>query len=148
MMGGTRSEVVQPLLAGTGIHYYPFPGEVVGHPSVLAGSTDAIVESARQMAAMNEVDGLDLLAYRFQGDAPDLIRRVGREVAPKPVVVTGSIDRPKRIAAVIKAGVAGFTAGTAALNGIFPARSSALSDQLAYLVPPSILSLSRATLAR
>jgi DNA-binding NarL/FixJ family response regulator len=134
LMGGTRPEVVLPVLAGTGIRYYPFPGEVVGHPSVLAGNADAIVESARQLAAMDGVYGLDLLAYRFQGDAPDLISRVCREVAPKPVVVAGSIDRPERIAAVLEAGAAGFTVGTAALDGIFPARSSALSDQLAFLV--------------
>jgi 4-hydroxythreonine-4-phosphate dehydrogenase len=134
LMGGTRPEMVLPVLAGTGIRYYPFPGQVVSYPSVLVGTTDAVVESARQLAAMDGVYGLDLLAYRFQGDVPDLIGQVCRAVAPKPVMVAGSIDRPERIAAVIVAGAAGFTVGTAALDGIFPARSSALSDQLAFLV--------------
>ncbi len=134
LMGGTRPEMVLPVLAGTGIRYYPFPGHVVSYPSVLVGTADAIVESARRLAAMDGVHGLDLLAYRFQGDVPDLIGQVCRAVAPKPVMVAGSIDRPERIAAVIAAGAAGFTVGTAALDGIFPARSSALSDQLAYLV--------------
>jgi DNA-binding NarL/FixJ family response regulator len=134
LMGGTRPEMVLPVLAGTGIRYYPFPGQVVSYPSVLVGTADAIVESARQLAAMDGVHGLDLLAYRFQGDVPDLIGQVCRAVVPKPVMVAGSIDRPERIAAVIAAGAAGFTVGTAALDGIFPARSSALSDQLAYLV--------------
>lgn len=134
LMGGTRPPVVLPVLAGTGIRYYPFPGEVVGHPNVLAGSTDAIVESACRLAAMDGIHDLDLLAYRFQGDVPGLIGRVCRAVATKPVVVAGSIDRPERIAAVIKAGAAGFTVGTAALDGIIPARSSALADQLAFIV--------------
>jgi hypothetical protein len=134
LMGGTRPQVVLPILAGTGIRYYPFPGKVAGHPSALVGTTDAIVESARQLAAMEGVHGLDLLAYRFQGDVPDLISRVCRAVATKPVVVAGSIDRPERIAAVIAARAAGFTVGTAALDGVFPARSSALTDQLAFLV--------------
>jgi NAD(P)H-dependent flavin oxidoreductase YrpB (nitropropane dioxygenase family) len=134
LMGGTRPQVVLPVLAGTGIRYYPFPGQVMGHPSVLAGSTDAIVESACRLAAMEGVDGLDLLAYRSGGDVPDLISRVCRAVATKPVVVAGSIDRPTRIAAVIAAGAAGFTVGTAALDGVFPARSAALADQLAFLV--------------
>jgi 4-hydroxythreonine-4-phosphate dehydrogenase len=134
LMGGTRPEMVLPVLAGTGIRYYPFPGQVVSYPSVLVGTADAVVESARHLAAMDGVYGLDLLAYRFQGDVPDLIGQVCRAVAPKPVMVAGSIDRPERIAAVIAAGAAGFTVGTAALDGIFPARSSALSDQLAFLV--------------
>jgi len=134
LMGGTRPEVVLPVLAGTGIRYYPFPGEVVGHPSVLVGPTDAIVASARRLAAMEGVHGLDLLAYRFQGNVPDLIGRVCRAVATKPVVVAGSIDRPELIAAVIEAGAAGFTVGTAALDGVFPARSPALADQLAFIV--------------
>ena len=37
LMGGTRPHMVLPILAGTGIRYYPFPGEVVGHPSALKG---------------------------------------------------------------------------------------------------------------
>ena len=134
LMGGTCPQVVLPVLAGTGIRYYPFPGKVVGHPSVLTGRPDAIVASARRLAAMDGVHGLDLLAYRFPGDGPDLIGRVCRAVAPKPVVVAGSIDRPERIAAVIAAGAAGFTVGTAALDGVFPACSTALADQLAFIV--------------
>jgi 4-hydroxythreonine-4-phosphate dehydrogenase len=134
LMGGTRPQVVLPVLAGTGIRYYPFPGEIVGHPSALAGTTDAIVESACRLAAMEGVHGLDLLAYRFRGDIPDLIGRVCRAVATKPVVVAGSIDRPERIAAVIQAGAAGFTVGTAALDGAFPGRSTHLTDQLAFIV--------------
>ncbi len=133
-MGGTRPQVILPVLAGTGIRYYPFPGEVVGHPSVLAGTTDAIVGSACRLAAMEGVHGLDFLAYRFRGDVPDLIGRVCRAVATKPVVVAGSIDRPERIAAVTQAGAAGFTVGTAALDGAFPARSTQFADQLAFIV--------------
>jgi hypothetical protein len=37
-------------------------------------------------------------------------------------------------AAVIQAGAAGFTLGTAALDGAFPARSTHLTDQLAFIV--------------
>jgi hypothetical protein len=133
LMGGTRPPVVLPILAGTGIRYYPFSGEIVGHPSVLTGTADTIVESACRLASLDGVHGLDLLAYRFQGDVPDLIDRVCRAVAPKPVVVAGSIDRLERIAAVIAAGAAGFTIGTAALDGAFPARSTRLVDQLTFI---------------
>src|SRR5918995_1817821 len=130
LMGGTRPHMVLPILVGTRIRYYPFPGEVVGHPSVLAGTTETIVKIACRLVAMDGVYGLDLLAYRFQGDVPDLIRQVCRAAATKPVVVAGSVDRPERIAALIDAGAAGFTVGTAALDGAFPARSPKLEDQL------------------
>jgi hypothetical protein len=141
LMGGTRPGVVLPTLAGTGIRYYPFPGKVVGHPSVLEGTLDMIVESARMLAEHDGVHGVDLLAYRFKGDVPGLIRRVRDAVAGKPVVVAGSIDRSERIAAVLEAGAAGFTVGTAALDGVFPGRSAGLGDQLTFILeqlPPTL----------
>ncbi len=38
LLGGTRPDAVLPIIAGTPIRYCPFPGRVVGHPSVLSGS--------------------------------------------------------------------------------------------------------------
>ena len=38
LLGGTHAEDVLPLLEGTPIRYYPFPGRIVGHPSILEGS--------------------------------------------------------------------------------------------------------------
>jgi hypothetical protein len=134
LMGGTRPDVVLPILSGTGIRYYPFPGKVIGHPSVLEGTPDAIVESTRMLAEHDGVHGVDLLAYRFKGDVPGLIRRVRDAAAGKPVVAAGSIDRPERIATVLEAGAAGFTVGTAALDGVFPGRSAGLADQLAFIL--------------
>jgi hypothetical protein len=146
LMGGTRPDVVLPILAGTGIRYYPFPGKVVGHPSVLEGTLDTIAESARMLTEHKGVHGVDLLAYRFRGDAPSLIRRVRDAVAGKPVVVAGSIDRPERITTVMDAGAAGFTIGTAALEGLFPARSTGLADQLAFILDQLSPALGRAPL--
>lgn len=129
LMGGTRPEVVLPVIAGTPIRYYPFAGEIVGHPSVLAGGIEEIVASARRLLAHDGVHGLDLLAYRFVGDVPELIRRVVMVAGDKPVIVAGSIDRPARIMEAIAAGATGFTVGTAALDGIFPG-SPGLGGQL------------------
>lgn len=129
LMGGTRPEVVLPLLRGTPIRYYPFPGAVTGHPSVLGGSIADIVASAQRMAALEGVHGLDLLAYRFAGDVPALIQRVCAAV-DKPVVVAGSIDRAERIEAAVAGCAAGLTVGTAALDGVFPARAPGLTAQL------------------
>ncbi|MDH0863331.1 4-hydroxythreonine-4-phosphate dehydrogenase PdxA [Mitsuaria sp. GD03876] len=129
LMGGTRPEAVLPILRGTAIRYYPFPGRVTGHPSVLEGDLDEIVASARRIAALDGVAGLDLLAYRFRGDVPALIDAVCAAV-DKPVVVAGSIDRRERLETVARSRAAGFTVGTAALDGVFPARRSGLTGQL------------------
>jgi mannose-6-phosphate isomerase-like protein (cupin superfamily) len=132
LLGGTRPEVVLPVVAHTGVRYYPFVGRIEGHPSRLTGSPAEIVESAKRLAAMDGVHGLDLLAYRFDGYAPALISAVCAAVG-KPVVVAGSIDRVERIAAAVHGGAAGITVGTAALNGVFPAQSESLNDQIAFI---------------
>ncbi len=130
LLGGTRPEVVLPAIAGTDIRYYPFAGRIAGHPSVLEGTIEEIVDSARRLAAFDGVHGIDLLAYRFGGDVSALMAAVCAAVAPKPVVVAGSIDCPDRVAAAMRAGAAAITVGTAALDGAFPARSAALADQI------------------
>jgi hypothetical protein len=129
LLGGTHAEDVLPLLQGTPIRYYPFPGRIVGHPSILEGSQAEIVESAVTLASHQGVAGLDLLAYRSAGDVPSLIDAVCRAVA-KPVIVAGSIDRPEQISAIRHSGAAGFTVGTSALDGRFPADRPMLASQL------------------
>ena len=99
LLGGTHVDDVLPLLRGTGIRYYPFPGEIAGHPSVLNGSIDEIAASARVLAGRDGVDGLDLLAYRSGVDVPALMAAVCG-ATDKPVIVAGSIDRPEQIEAV------------------------------------------------
>jgi phosphoribosylformimino-5-aminoimidazole carboxamide ribonucleotide (ProFAR) isomerase len=84
------------------------------------------------LAAREGVHGLDLLAYRFSGDAPALIAEVCRAASGKPVIVAGSIDRADRIVAVAQAGGAGFTIGTAALDAVFPC-APGLRHQLAHI---------------
>lgn len=133
LLGGTHVDDVLPLLAGTGIRYYPFPGRITGHPSVLEGSIEDIVASARALAARPGVHGLDLLAYRSGQDVPALMAAVCAAV-DKPLIMAGSIDTPQRIAMVKQAGAAGFTIGTAALDGKYPAEGPDLRSQLAAIV--------------
>ncbi|WP_353843522.1 4-hydroxythreonine-4-phosphate dehydrogenase [Mesorhizobium sp.] len=129
LLGGTHPEDVLPLLEGTPIRYYPFPGRIVGHPSILEGSQAEIVKSAVALASHPGVAGLDLLAYRSAGNVPSLIDAVCRAV-PKPVIVAGSVDRPDQINNIRNSGAAGFTVGTSALDGRFPAEGPALEFQL------------------
>ena len=129
LLGGTNAADVVPLLEGTAIRYYPFPGRIVGHPSILEGTQDEIVDSAIALAALDGVAGVDLLAYRSAGDVPALMAAVCRAIS-KPVIVAGSIDRPEQIETIRKSGAAGFTIGTAALDGQFPAERADLDCQL------------------
>ncbi|KGS15216.1 cupin, partial [Pseudomonas coronafaciens] len=129
LLGGTRVDDVLPIITETGIQYFPFPGLITGHPSVLEGSIEEIVDSAKAMAARDGVHGLDLLAYRSAENVPELMRAVCAAVS-KPVYVAGSIASPERIAIVQGAGAAGFTIGTAALDGQYPADGKDVPSQL------------------
>jgi hypothetical protein len=124
VMGGTHPDEALPLLAGSGIRYFPFPGRIVGHPSVLEGTPAEIAESAAELSARAGVDGLDLLAYRHAGDVPAIIRAVV-EASAGPVVVAGSIDSAERIATVTELGAWGFTIGGAIFEQVLPAGPSA-----------------------
>jgi hypothetical protein len=133
LLGGTRVDDVLPVIRGTGIQYFPFPGRISGHPSLLEGSIEEIVASAQAMANRDGVHGLDLLAYRSRQDVPALMKAVCAAVS-KPVYVAGSIDTPERIAVVRESGAAGFTIGTAALDGKYPANGKDVPSQLAAIL--------------
>ncbi|MBV9229586.1 MAG: 4-hydroxythreonine-4-phosphate dehydrogenase [Chloroflexi bacterium] len=118
LLGGTHAPEVTRILTGTSIRYYPFPGQVIGHPSQLRGSIEEIVVSAQELAALDGVHGLDLLAYRYDGDVEKLTRAVVQAVQI-PVIAAGSIDSEQRIRSVSEAGVWGFTIGSALFEGAF-----------------------------
>lgn len=118
LLGGRHADDVLPLLRDTRIRYFPFCGETVGHPTRLTGTIGTILDDARRLAALPGVHGLDLLSYRFDGDAEELTRQVVRAVNI-PVIAAGSIDRPERVRAMIDAGVWGFTIGSALFEGRF-----------------------------
>jgi hypothetical protein len=129
LLGGVRASEVAPIARSAGILYAPFPGTIVGHPSALVGAIEEIEARARALGAIEGVAGLDLLAYRHSGDVPALMRAVVGAV-DKPVIVAGSIDAPGRIAAVAASGAAGFTIGSAAVEGAFPAPARDFAAQI------------------
>lgn len=120
VMGGTHVDAALPLLAGSGIRYFPFPGRIVGHPSVLEGTVEEIAASASSLTAHDGVHGLDLLAYRHADPVEPLIDAVVRASAG-PVVVAGSIESAEQIDAVTRLGAWGFTIGGAVFEFALPA---------------------------
>jgi NAD(P)H-dependent flavin oxidoreductase YrpB (nitropropane dioxygenase family) len=127
LIGGTEIAATTAVLAGSGIRYFPYVGRIVGHPCLLRGTIAEIVaDGARAEAA--GVDGINLLAYRYDGDVERLVERLLAAVSV-PVLCAGSIDSETRIAAMRRLGAWAFTVGTAALDGAFvPDRP--LVDQL------------------
>ena len=123
LLGGTRATKVTQVTRDHPLRYYPFPGRISGHPSVLEGPIEDILASARALTDLEHVHGLDLLAYRFSGDVPGLMREVAGAVT-KPMIVAGSIDSKNRIDAVAASGARGFTVGTAAFSGAFETGAS------------------------
>jgi hypothetical protein len=116
LIGGTLVEPVQEIIAGTGIKFFPYVGRVVGHPCLLRGSIAEIADGARRAEALG-VDGINLLAYRYDGEVDALVEAVG-EATALPVIAAGSVDSAERIRALERRGVWAFTIGTAALDGV------------------------------
>lgn len=119
LLGGRHAADAVALLKDTGIQYFPFAGHTVGHPTKLTGTIEEIVEDAKRLAAIPGVHGLDLLAYRFDGDVPELARRVV-DAVNIPVIAAGSIADYARIHALEQAGMWGFTVGSAIFEELFP----------------------------
>jgi hypothetical protein len=117
LMGTVYFPSIGAYLRDKPVKYFPFPGKVSGHPSILDGTIDEIVAHALQLEA-NGAQGLDLLTYRYTGDAPRLLREVVAAVSI-PVVSAGSIASYDRILEVAATGAWGFTIGSAFFEGQF-----------------------------
>jgi Putative N-acetylmannosamine-6-phosphate epimerase len=127
LIGGTLIEPVQEIIAGTGIKFFPYVGQIVDHPCLLRGTIAEIAEDARR-AEQAGVDGINLLAYRYDGDVNALVETVV-DATSLPVIAAGSVDSPARIQALAERGVWAFTIGTAALDGKLVSGGS-LDEQL------------------
>ncbi len=126
LIGGTYPGPTLDLIRGSTIKFFPYVGRVVGHPCLLRGRIDEIVEDARTVEKLG-VDGINLLAYRYDGDVPKLMRSVVSAVKI-PVIVAGSIDSVARIHEVGECGAWGFTIGGAIFDRKFDAGGDVLSQ--------------------
>ena len=111
LMGTVFYPSIADYLKDKPIQYYPFPGKVHSHPSILDGSIDEIVAHACQLESYG-AHGLDLLTYRFNGEAAHLLKLVVG-ATHIPIVSAGSIASFERIREVWDAGAWGFTIGSA-----------------------------------
>jgi hypothetical protein len=131
LIGGTLIEPVQQIIGGSGVRFFPYVGKVVDHPCLLRGTIDEIALGARRAEQLG-VDGINLLAYRYDGDVDALVEAVQNAVSV-PLIAAGSVDSAERIRALTERHVWAFTVGTAALDGKFVA-GAALNEQLEFIL--------------
>lgn len=131
LIGGTLIEPVQEIINDSGVRFFPYIGKVVDHPCLLRGTIDEIAQDARRAEELG-VDGINLLAYRYDGDVDALVDAVGN-ASSLPVIAAGSVDSAQRIQALTDRHVWAFTVGTAALDGKFVA-GAALNEQLEFIL--------------
>jgi hypothetical protein len=135
LMGTVFFDSIMEYLKDKPIKYYPFPGHIFGHPSIMDGTIDEVVAHAKFLESKG-VPGMDLLSYRFTGDAPLLLTEVVN-ATNVPIVSAGSIDSYRRLAEVWKTGAWGLTIGSALFDrkfvpeGSFRENIIAVSDWLA-----------------
>lgn len=131
LMGGVHVAEALKILDGSATRYLPFAGLPTGHPTRLGGSALEVETQCRDFARQG-CAGVDILAYRATEAQPlDLVAACRRGFLESgAVVVAGSVNSPKRVAAVRAAGADAFTIGTAAIEGSYAPGCGPLSAQL------------------
>jgi hypothetical protein len=107
VLGGTHPRTGTAILQGSGVRYCPFPGRVVGHPSVLEGTIEQIAEDARRLTALPGVAGVDLLTYRHPTADPQVLTRAVVAAADGTVIAAGSVTGLTQVKALASAGAWG-----------------------------------------
>ena len=120
VLGGTHAADAAALLTGSGIRYCPFPGTIIGHPSVLQGEIDEIARSAAELTALDGVHGVDLLAYRHPTADVHTLTAAVVAASAGPVIAAGSVVEAAQIETLAAAGAWGFTIGGAIFEGRLP----------------------------
>jgi len=114
LIGGTYVEKSLPLLKNTDINYFPYVGRIVGHPCLLRGSLDYVFKDAERVEKLG-ANGIDLLAYRYDGDVEKLIKGV-QEAVDIPLIIAGSVSSFEQVEKLINLDVWAFTIGSAVFD--------------------------------
>ena len=141
LMGGVHVDEALKILAGSPTRYLPFAGKPFDHPTRLGGAA-VDVEAQCRAFARHGCAGVDILAYRATEAEPlDLVAACRRGFgASGVVVVAGSVNSARRIAAIRAAGADAFTIGTAAIDATYAPGRGALAAQLGAILEDCVAS--------
>ena len=117
LMGTMYSDRIMDFCRANSLKYFPFVGNVTQRPSILNGSIDDMAAQARACIEKGAC-GIDLLGYRYTGDAAELNRRIVEET-PAPVCIAGSVNSYQRLDELKKISPWSFTIGGAFFNHCF-----------------------------
>jgi len=126
LIGGTYIDATLPLIKNTTIKYFPYVGKIIDHPCKLRGSIDEIVNDTKKVKAKG-IPGINLLAYRYNGDVDQLIEKVS--AIGLPMIVAGSIDNYGRVSKMREMDIWAFTIGGAIFDKKFVGNGS-LADNI------------------
>lgn len=111
LMGTVFSDSVNEFCKRNNLKYMPFVGDITGRPSVLHGTVESMISEAEEYLAKG-VYGIDLLGYRYTGNAVELNRQFVSQINA-PVCIAGSVNSYQRLDEIKKASPWAFTIGSA-----------------------------------
>jgi hypothetical protein len=116
---------------GAGTRFFPYVGEVTGHPCVLGGTIDKIIKDGRDAEKLG-IHGINLLLYRYSGDQNRLLASATKEIKV-PLIVAGNVADFNQIKELKDNGVWAFTIGGAVFEKKFVKNGSNKEQILAVL---------------
>ena len=117
LMGTTFFDSVNDFCRTNHLNYLPFVGKITGRPSVLEGSLEEMIDEANACIAKG-VYGIDLLGYRYTGDAALLNREFVKNMEV-PVCIAGSVNSYERLQELKAVSPWAFTIGGAFFENKF-----------------------------
>ena len=117
LMGTIFSDSVNELCRKHDLKYLPFVGKVTERPSVLEDTAEEMIEEANRYLAKGAY-GIDLLGYRYTGDATALNKQFVAGVNA-PVCLAGSVNSFQRLDEIKDASPWSFTIGSAFFDNKF-----------------------------
>lgn len=117
LMGTKFFDSVNNFCRKNNLKYMPFVGEITGRPSVLEGTLESMIDEAK-ICLSKGVFGIDLLGYRYTGDAVALNKNFVAQINA-PVCIAGSVNSYKRLDEVKAANSWAFTIGGAFFENKF-----------------------------
>ncbi len=117
LLGTTFSDSINEFCRLNHIKYMPFVGIITGRPSVLEGAVEDMIQEAETYIAKG-VYGIDLLGYRYTGDATRLNREFVANVNA-PVCIAGSVNSYERLTELKSIAPWAFTIGGAFFENKF-----------------------------
>ena len=117
LMGTVYFDSINELCKRNNIKYMPFVGKVTQRPSILEGTIEEMIMEANTYLKKG-VYGIDLLGYRFTGDARLLNKQFVKSIKA-PVCIAGSINSYERLDEIKEINPWAFTIGGAFFENRF-----------------------------